>query len=95
MPAGIASIPPSTLKGILERYGWQLLDETSNVWLYEDPADPKAEPLPIPKHGDEVDTEIMDWVAHHHGLQPAIMDAVRRHVAPSTPPPPPSSPPPP
>lgn len=80
--ASVAPVPPSTLKAILEAHGWTLIDETENIWLYVDPNDPKAEPLPLPKHGDEVELEIMDWVAHHPGLQPAIMDAVRRHVAP-------------
>jgi hypothetical protein len=67
----------------------EVVDETEHVWLLVDGKDPKAEPLPIPKHGDEVEPEVLDSLAHRSpGLSQAIMGAVRKHVAPKTPLPP-------
>jgi hypothetical protein len=84
--AAIAGLPPKSLRDSLEAHGWEVIDETENIWLMADPKDPKAEPVPIPKHGDVVDPEVMDSVCHR---VPWLMRAVSKHVAkaPSTPPP--------
>ena len=89
--AAVAGIPPKDLCDVLLANGWKIIDETENVWLLVDSNDRKAPPLPLSKHGDEVDPEGMDWVAHRSpGLGRAVMGAVRKHVAK---PPPPSTPP--
>jgi hypothetical protein len=75
--AAIAGIPPRQLYDALEASGWQKIDETDNVWLIVDPKDPKGLPVPIPKHGDVVDPEVMDSVCHR---APGVMGAVTRHV---------------
>lgn len=62
--------------------GWTVIDETENMWLLVDENDPRCEPMPIPKHCEEVDSEIMDRVTHHApGLTRAVMGAVRKHVS--------------
>ena len=86
--AAIAGIPPKSLHDALVASGWHMIDETDNVWLMVDGTDPKAEPVPIPKHGDVVDPDVMDSVCHR---APGVMGAVSKHVAktakaPSTPP---------
>jgi hypothetical protein len=85
--AAIAGIPPQELHDALKAQGWHAIDETENMWLMVDGKDPKSEPVPIPKHGDTVDPEVMDSVCHR---APGLMGAVSRHVAkkvPSVPPP--------
>ena len=79
--ASIAGIPPEALKDVLIENGWEIIDETENMWLLA--KGPKGEPLPIPKHCDEVDPEIMDAVAHQTGLSGPIHRAVQKHVAPT------------
>ena len=80
--AAIAGLPPKTLRDLLLEQGWIVIDETENMWLLAPTDDPHGEPVPIPKHCDTVDPEIMDWVAHRSpGLTKAVMGAVRKHVS--------------
>lgn len=80
--AAIAGLPPETLKRVLEENNWEIIDETQNIWLLAEKSNPRSVPISIPKHGDVVDPEVMDYVAHHsRGLTDAVLDAVRRYVA--------------
>lgn len=83
--AAISGLPPKTVYDLLVSHGWRAIDETENVWLMIDPKDPKCEPLPLPKHGDLVDPEVMDWLAHSSGLGRAVFGAVAKHYAAPTP----------
>ncbi len=82
--AAVAGIPPRDLHDLLLSHGWTVIDETENMWLVVDENDPTCEPLPIPKHCDSVDSNVMDWVTTRSpGLTRAVMGAVRKHVAPT------------
>jgi hypothetical protein len=85
--AAIAGLPPETVRDILVAQGWIVIDETENAWLLADGNDPQSAPLPLSKHGDVVDPEVMDWLMHQvPGVRPAIVRAVGAHVAPAKPP---------
>jgi hypothetical protein len=87
--AAIAGISPRSLHDILLRNGWTVIDETENVWLFVDGNAPKSEPVPVPKHGDVVDPEVMDSVCHHSpGLTQAVMGIGRAPSKPASVPPP-------
>jgi hypothetical protein len=86
--AAIAGVPPKSLHDILVANGWTVIDETENAWLFADGKDPKSEPVPVPKHGDVVDPEVMDNVCHRSpGLTQAVMGAGRTAKPASAPPP--------
>ncbi len=90
--AAVAAPSPRELYDTLRAHGFDLIDETDHNWLLIDRSDPKAAPLPISKHGDAVDSEMIDWVFRQSKqLKRAILHAPHRQPAksPSSNPPPP------
>lgn len=58
MPA-LAPIPPWALKEMLTLYGSRILFEDECNWLLEDPNQPAAEPIVLPKLGELLAIDVM------------------------------------
>lgn len=73
-------LPPKALKDALVSAGFDVIDETEHNWLLADANDPKAEPILVPKHGDEVTSEVMEsLLGRPQRVGQAILDALRNN----------------
>ena len=73
---------PRSLYDILLAHGFEVIDETADNWLVVDAGDSGAIPILLPKHGDEVDPDVMGRLMGKPGLGQAVLDALRNSPRP-------------